>query len=426
VKPGKKRSRKHWRSALILIAAIALVETGSFGALKALHLYWGQSVLAEYTRVANFNPLGWNKELLSPHPFFGPVMNKGKPSDSPEFRVNDFGFFSSHEYPYRKRPGDFVIGILGGSFASDFAVDADLNGLLAELSERNPALSGKNIVVLNLAIAAAKQPQQFFVASYFLPMIDLALNIDGAAETPFERWQIPRYPPPPYPLEYPILYHVVEGPGRPTFLEHLEGRAIDNLSGLVARLALWIPPLQWSNGYFLLLSGCLRMENLVHAHLENEVQSRTEDGPPHPIAWDPTDPRAQDRAAVGIWERYTRLEHGIARFEHVKTVFFLQPSPMVLPSKPFSPEEQRFMKSEPPERLPTHTESFQLLRDRASKLRQSGIPIFDLSDIYAKTEETVYTDSCCHVNHRGNEILAARILNILTKLGPSILPEARE
>ena len=45
-----------------------------------------------------------------------------------------------------------------------------------------PELAGKRIVIANLALGGGHQPQQYFIASFFLEDVDLFINIEGFNE----------------------------------------------------------------------------------------------------------------------------------------------------------------------------------------------------------------------------------------------------
>jgi hypothetical protein len=42
---------------------------------------------------------------------------------------------------------------------------------------------------------------------------------------------------------------------------------------------------------------------------------------------------------------------------------------------------------------------------------EKGIRAYDLTEVFKDTEETVYTDFCCHINSVGSEIIAKAIVS---------------
>ena len=95
---------------------------------------------------------------------------------------------------------DFVIGILGGSVAGGFAEYAIRNPSHFEsLRQAMPTFARRNLRIVNLANGGFKQPQQFFVAAYFIDKLDLVINIDGFNDA------APGHLLPVYPLDFPNL-----------------------------------------------------------------------------------------------------------------------------------------------------------------------------------------------------------------------------
>ncbi|MEX1311763.1 MAG: hypothetical protein AB1Z65_15160, partial [Candidatus Sulfomarinibacteraceae bacterium] len=58
-------------------------------------------------------------------------------------------------------------------------------------------------------------------------------------------------------------------------------------------------------------------------------------------------------------------------------------------------------------------EGYGLLKAEGRHLVEQGVQFFDTSMTFVDYEETLYLDSCCHFNRRGNEILAAEIARII-------------
>ncbi len=55
------------------------------------------------------------------------------------------------------------------------------------------------------------------------------------------------------------------------------------------------------------------------------------------------------------------------------------------------------------------------LKTHATVMQSTKLPIFDLTDIFARTTQTVYRDSCCHLNRLGNQIMADAILRTIVQ-----------
>lgn len=137
-----------------------------------------------YRKDPKINLLMWSQKLES-HPYFGFESKK----------IRQFEKLQNELHP-----NDFVIGILGGSVAKMFANYVTKRPeYFDKLREAIPSFGDKNLRIANLAMGAAKQPQQFFIATYFLDQLDLVINIDGFNDAS------PGHFLPVYPLEFPLL-----------------------------------------------------------------------------------------------------------------------------------------------------------------------------------------------------------------------------
>jgi len=126
----------------------------------------------------------WTEDY-TPHPYFGYESTTMRAS---EYLLSEVG------------KEDFVVGILGGSVAGGFAEYLIRNPRHVEpLRKMMPTFGDKTLRIVNLANGGYKQPQQFFVAAYFMDKLDLVINIDGFNDA------TPAHLLPVYPLEFPIL-----------------------------------------------------------------------------------------------------------------------------------------------------------------------------------------------------------------------------
>ena len=111
------------------------------------------------------------------------------------------GFSGDVEFPFEKRPSDFIIAILGGSVGEQlsdyiFGNKTARRKLVHVLQKNYPKAKGKDIKIKSLSITGGLQPQQFFISSYFLRYLDMTINIEGSNETD-------HLPPRHYPLGFP-------------------------------------------------------------------------------------------------------------------------------------------------------------------------------------------------------------------------------
>ena len=110
-----------------------------------------------------------------------------------------------------------------------------------------------------------------------------------------------------------------------------------------------------------------------------------------------------------IWKKFSILQHKMMKSFSVSHFHFIQPNQHIPNSKILSTEEKEnyFNKAEK-----IHV-GFLSLLTKAKEMKDQGFTIFPLTDIYKTTTETVYRDSCCHINNTGREILEEEIFKTI-------------
>ncbi|MGB7894847.1 MAG: hypothetical protein WCF82_23515, partial [Microcoleus sp.] len=72
------------------------------------------------------------------HPFFG-FIQKPSADFRPGFKVNNYGFISPYDYPLKKtKKNQFIIGVFGGSVASNYGVFEVQNKILPQYLKQLP------------------------------------------------------------------------------------------------------------------------------------------------------------------------------------------------------------------------------------------------------------------------------------------------
>ena len=95
----------------------------------------------------------------------------------------------------------------------------------------------------------------------------------------------------------------------------------------------------------------------------------------------------------------------LARANGIVYVHALQPNQYLEGSKPLSEEEQR-VAFDPRHKYRTGVvEGYPLLIEAGRRLRDNNVNFLDWTSAYENVEESLYVDSCCHVNELGNELL---------------------
>ncbi|MFB8796603.1 MAG: hypothetical protein U7126_20820 [Microcoleus sp.] len=80
------------------------------------------------------------------HPFFG-FIQKPSADFRPGFKVNNYGFISPYDYPFKKtKKHQFIIGVFGGSVASDYAIYQVQNQILPKYLKQLPGLKDQEFM----------------------------------------------------------------------------------------------------------------------------------------------------------------------------------------------------------------------------------------------------------------------------------------
>lgn len=325
--------------------------------------------------------LTWTQDY-GPHPFFGQESRA----------IREF------EAARGREPDVYRIGILGGSVAESWARHAISHPEALEGLRKPLELGPRRIQVVNLAMGAARQPQTFAIANFFLEDIELFVDLGGFNDTE------PGHLLPLYPLEVPnfALRYSERAAGGAVY------RALGNgqlhLYQALTTLPKHVPGLSRSAAYFAFWSGAGKA--LVRGIRSCEARYYAAAVRPEVIA-----PAELLERRLVIWERYTRRMHALVAAEGKRVFSFVQPNQYLQGSKPLSTWEQTSA-IDPAQVRYGHRRMARLV-ERAQKLGAEGLHVIDLSGVYQNTRETVYKDHCCHLNDRGNEILTQAIVSAI-------------
>ena len=313
--------------------------------------------------------------------------------------------------PQQRREDTVVIGLLGGSVAEEvkpYLQEALNRWFAANQLPRRPA-------VIGLALATARQPQQTLIVTNTLMLggeFDLIVNLDGVNE----------------------LNRGAAGGGEfdrivnlDRFNELNRGSRIGADLLLVGRLralreeqarrrtAGATSPLRGSALFG--LANRYQQERIAAEiiRLNHQLAApESDDSPQQPE-------RRQQRAAQGrrerlperarIWYRSSVMLARLAQLAGADYYHFLQPNQYVPGAKPLSAWEREFAWSA--DRQSRMEPGYPLLQAVSRDLPGRGVNYFDLTGIFADHRETRYIDDCCHLNQRGNELLAAAMVRAM-------------
>ena len=341
------------------------------------------------------------------HPFYGFTR------DLPNHALNEMPL------PLR-REDTIVVALLGGSVARD------VHPFLERALQRWFAANGRPQypLVREFAVQGIKQPQQAAIVANALLLggeFDLIVNLDGlneVAESARQGFDYGVFPP------YPPSWHkrvglTTEGvlrAGRLRILRQEQARrtAAGETSPL-RRSALFGLANRWRRE-----SAARQIIQLNHELAEGEAAYSLEKHGPR-SGWEGEDELLP--AAARIWYRGSVALARLAELAAADYYHFLQPNQYAPDSKPLSPEELALAYN--PQGVYGYfaAKGYPLLQQFNPDLQRQGINYFDLTGIFVDHPETLYRDPCCHLNARGNELLAAAMVR---RLEPALRRLSRE
>lgn len=273
-------------------------------------------------------------------------------------------------------------------------------------------------VVLELAHGGHRQPQQLHVVSYMLTMggsFDIIVNLDGYNELngPYRNFSRGVFP------FFPAVWEQLNELTIPEIA--IAGRILQRRAELAElQQDAAASPFRYSAAYGLLHRYRIQRANDRIRQLNYDL-TQVETG----RQFARHGPRGNfqnfdqvRREAVRVWYRSSAVLGRVAAAAGADYYHFLQPSQYLPDSKPLSPEELRFAYGETQRQILNYPETYPLLTQYGQELQRDGVNYFDLNGIFRDYPETLYIDRCCHLNARGNELLAAAMVQ---QLAPALL-----
>lgn len=299
--------------------------------------------------------------------------------------------------------------MFGGSVACE-VLGEFRSAIVHDFSSNNINL---NPVILDLSHGGMKEPQQFMVAAYHIVRggeFDLIINLDGFNDFAAPHDNARRKVSPFFPLMWDTLTDAV-------YDEVLLADRIANLSELQDMIhKLASTRLLRQSAIFGLLVRSLNdlIESRIHTlhwYLNKmETEYSLERHGPRNGTWEE---EALREAAVKLWYTSSVLLASLAKTNGAEYYHFLQPNQYLPGSKPLT--EQELVQAYEPDHWweDNYVKISPLLARYGYELKKQGVKFFDLMNIFSDNHETLYSDKCCHLNARGNALLAAHMLRII-------------
>ncbi len=354
------------------------------------------------------------------HPYLGFVL---APRDA---SVNDFGFYGVA--PLVKRTPDSVhVAIMGGSVARSFAGEGAEP--LAETLQTVPRFQGRRIVFVVLSVDGYKQPQQLLLLTWLLSLgaqFDILINLDGFNEVALPYGEnVPAGVSVSFPRAWNL--YVSQSFQPETALQVANIVRLRDQRASLRRLFRRFP-LRHSVFCLTLWDELDRRWNATLTAEDSKLRGLVQSSNSDPSVLGPVEPNPTDervfRDSVQIWHDSSLQMANLCRDNGIEYYHFLQPNQYVADSKRLSDEEKRVAFSDRLRYRVAVERAYPLLQAKGRELRARGVAFLDLTPVYKSVPETIYIDDCCHVNERGNRIMAREIAGMIAQ-GVGRGPEAK-
>jgi hypothetical protein len=368
------------------------------------------------------------------HPYFGMVRNSHRSvkaivfpdriktmvdaeSAYPDWinlKPNNHGFWSEVDYPYNKTKNDYIVGIFGGSVAQWLAVQGKeyLEKKLTEL----PGLEDKKIIVLNFASGGYKQPQQLLALSYFVSLgqkFDLVINLDGFNEValPFSA-NLPRNISVSLPRKYPGGLAALTSIASPQTVAWLND--IYTLERRIDRLSKWSQQRVSAFAHIVTSRIALLFKGIRLKRLDNSPKNTSEDSAFFVLkpSFDAGDVDAAKEEMIRIWKNASIAMHSITNQVGARYVHILQPN-QYFSEKKFSSSELDIAIDENHGYGKAVKLFYPALLAGSKSLSKSGVNFLDFTGIFDEEAKPTFSDSCCHYNTLGNNLLIDNLIKRL-------------
>jgi hypothetical protein len=360
------------------------------------------------------------------HPYFGFVYRQGYVQDG--VTTNNFGFLTSHDFPFRKTRSDqFVVGVFGGSVAALFSLHEPKHRVLAEALRRLPSLADKEIVILSFAGGSYKQPQQLLILNYFLSMgqkLDLVVNIDGFNEAAFsylDNRSAVDVSMPSASLISPLI-DLADKDFSPQELTvtldvlHRKSQLGPALKALGDCTLGVCYSLRWLRVQYLLrqYAGAMTALSTVKARQPTPDSVFSMKRVAQPLADDEATERIADE-----WATSSVLMSQLLTARNIPYVHVIQPNQYFPTSRRFSDEEKRIAFTDQSTVKAGVINGYPKLLARVERLRAAGVNVLNGVRVFDQVPDIVYVDNCCHYNDIGSTVfgryVAQGVVSVLSQ-----------
>lgn len=385
---------------LVFVVTGGILEGGSYFILRFRNMSVSEDYERGYSQAAEGNS-SWQKEdrphnsaeYYKLHPYFGHTNN---------LKGNNYRFLSGVDFPYKAGPNDFVIGVFGGSTAMHWVefLEKTKRWNKTVIAHRPNA----RIVLLNMALAGYRQPQQLNVASKFIDTLNLALVLDGWNDSILDMCQNNQ-------PELPLFYNFL-------FDYESQRENIAELKKNSKRFRLysaWLEKSIFVRSYFAYLAWTMYQSDLKNEQSRLTIPLYSESSPKSSFANECGQPH--NERMYSIWKKYSSQMWNLADFQNVPLVHFLQPNPFLKDAKPLSDEEKRIVQWGEHNDSKVGSAGYNAGVFRSYYLKDQFKNSIDFSFIFSNESRVTYIDPYTHMNELGYQILSDSVAKELKRRG---------
>jgi len=429
-----KKRQEFIKIALINLALLLVfLELGSLGWYFVKHKQFFYTREKRQDKLAlgiNLEGVRLNQSIVERfHPFLGFIQQPG-PDFRPGFKNNNYGFISPYNYPFKKtKPNQFIIGVFGGSVASGYAIFEVQNQILPKYLKQLPGLKDKEFVILSFATGGYKQPQQLLILNYFLALgqeLDMVVNIDGFNEVALSNLNNKNQ----VDLAMPSIQHIL--PLTSLANNSLSTKAMKATIRIQENKARINQGLERLQHCYLAACDALTsvyVQNLVNNYktdvikFEKERTQQKKDDSGSVIYINTNKSVLQDSVAFQEmalnWAKSSIFMHKVLSASNVPYFHVLQPNQYYQTKRVFGEAEKQIAFNKDTPYAKAVQIGYPALFKKFPNLEKNNINLVNAVNVFDKTKEAVYVDSCCHYNQAGEVVFSNYV-------GRSILESLRK
>ncbi|MBE9096564.1 hypothetical protein [Tychonema sp. LEGE 07203] len=407
-------------AAINLALLLVFLELGSLGWYFLKHkqfFYTRQKTQDKSALGINLEGVRLNQSIVERfHPFFGFVQ---KPSDDfrPGFKVNNYGFISPYDYPLKKtKKNQFIIGVFGGSVASNYGIFEVKNKILPGYLKQVPGLQDKEFVILSFATGGYKQPQQLLILNYFLALgqeLDMVVNIDGFNEVALSNLNNKNK----IDLAMPSIQHILP-------LTQLANNSL-SVKAMKTTIRIQETKTQIDRGLESLqhcsFAACdaltsVYVQNLVNNYRKDTIAFEKERTKPQKddggsVIYINTNKSVLEDAAAfekmaWNWAKSSIFMNKVLSASNVPYFQVLQPNQYYQTKRVFGDAEKEIAFNKDTPYAKAVEIGYPALLSKFPNLKKNNVDILNAVNVFDKTKDAVYVDSCCHYNQAGEVVFS--------------------